>query len=442
MKTLTQYREDVKNLMVKVADIDTKCVAESREVTEAELALKNELLDTVEDITKIIVAMERQERISKTLEAPANPPETKPAPVAASGIVVGDDRASKDKFSSLGEQLAAVINAGRPNAHIDPRLYNAASGLNETVPSEGGFMIQQDFTTKMREEFFENGLVAGECEKLPISGNSNSIAVNGFDETSRVSSTSGGIVIYHADEAAEKTASKPKFRRVEMSLKKLIGMCYLTDELMMDSAAMQSRVSTAFNSGFDFQVQDDLFNGTGAGMAMGILNSGCLVEVAKETGQDAETVVAENIVKMFSRRFASQAANYKWYYNQNIEPQLFTMSLNVGTGGVPIYMPPGGLSDAPYGRLMGLPAIAIEQCATLGTKGDIILANFRDGYLMAEKGGLKQDMSIHVRFQYDESVLRFVLRMDGQPWRATALTPYKGGAGATQSHFVTLAARA
>jgi len=37
--------------------------------------------------------------------------------------------------------------------------------------------------------------------------------------------------------------------------------------------------------------------------------------------------------------------------------------------------------------------------------------------------------------------LRFVLRMDGQPWRASALTPYKGGATATQSHFIVLDSR-
>ena len=145
---------------------------------------------------------------------------------------------------------------------------------------------------------------------------------------------------------------------------------------------------------------------------------------------------------MYSRRFAAQTGNYAWYYNQNIEPQLFTMSLAVGTGGIPLYMPPGGLSDSPYGRIMGLPAYAIEQAATLGDQGDLILANFKDGYIMAEKGGLRQDMSIHVRFQYDESCLRFVLRMDGQPWRASALTPYKGGSGSTQSHFIVLDARA
>ncbi len=61
--------------------------------------------------------------------------------------------------------------------------------------------------------------------------------------------------------------------------------------------------------------------------------------------------------------------------------------------------------------------------------------------VLEEKGGIEAAMSIHVKFVYDESVFRFVLRVDGQPERASALTPYKGGAGATLSHFVTLEAR-
>jgi HK97 family phage major capsid protein len=88
---------------------------------------------------------------------------------------------------------------------------------------------------------------------------------------------------------------------------------------------------------------------------------------------------------------------------------------------------------------MGLPIIVTEQCGTVGDLGDIILANFKDGYILAEKGGIQADMSIHVRFIYDESVFRFVLRLDGQPVRASALTPYKGSI--TQGHFIALAAR-
>lgn len=437
MKTLTQYREDIKNLMKKVADIDAKCTVEDREITEAELALKNEMLDTVEDIKKIVATMERQERISRDLSGPTAQAETKPKP---SGSVEVRER---EKFGSFGEQMAAIMRAGLPGGHIDPRLkiQAAASGLNETIPSDGGFLVQQDYAAELLSDVFQTGVLASKCRKQPISGNANGIKINGVDETSRASTRYGGVIGYWEEEAAEKTASKPKFRKIELSLKKLIGLCYATDELLDDAAALESFIRDAFVGEFGFLLDDAIVNGTGAGMPLGILNSGCLVSVGNETGQAAATVVSENIVKMYSRRFAGQTQNYAWYYNQNIEPQLFTMSLAVGTGGVPIYMPPGGLSDAPYGRLMGLPAIAIEQCATLGTQGDIILANFANGYVMAEKGGIRSDMSIHVRFVYDESVFRFVLRVDGQPVRASALTPYKGGAGSTQSHFIVLDTR-
>jgi len=54
-------------------------------------------------------------------------------------------------------------------------------------------------------------------------------------------------------------------------------------------------------------------------------------------------------------------------------------------------------AEGPGMRLMGLPIILSETCQTLGTLGDIFLANFRDGYILAEKGGVQSDVSIHVR---------------------------------------------
>ena len=61
--------------------------------------------------------------------------------------------------------------------------------------------------------------------------------------------------------------------------------------------------------------------------------------------------------------------------------------------------------------------------------------------VLAEKDGIKSDVSIHVEFLTDQSVFRFVIRVDGQPVRASELTPYKGGVNFTQSHFVALEAR-
>ena len=434
MKTIGQYKEDVKNLMKKSTDIDAKATAENRELAEAELALKNEILDTVEDLNKIVSTLERQDRINTSLSATAGA-------VTVQRNTTARTAEDKERFGSFGQQMAAVMNASRPGGQIDPRLYNAAaSGLSETVPSDGGFLVQQDFAAEILQETFATGILASKCRRIPISGNSNSLKINGIDETSRASTRYGGIVGYWEDEADLKTKSKPKFRKIELNLKKLIGLCYATDELLQDASALEGVIRQGFISEFGFLLDDAIINGTGAGQPLGILNSGCLVSVTKEVGQKADTVVTENVIKMYSRMFPTSLARAEWYINANIIPQLFTMSLSIGTGGIPVFMPAGGISGQPYNTLFGRPVIAIEQAATLGDAGDIIFADLAGGYILAEKGGIQSDMSIHVRFIYDESVFRFVLRVDGQPVRAAALTPYKGSD--TLSHFVVTAARA
>ena len=440
MKTITQYREDVNALMKKVGDIDAKATHENRDLNEAELALREDILDAVEDLHKTISSMERQERLSAKLSQPAERQTVENKKDLAPRIEVADNR-TKDKFSSLGQQLSAIMRAGAPGGNIDPRLFNA-TGLNTTTPSDGGFLIQQEFATELANNVFDSGQVASRCRQIPISGNANGTKINGVDETSRVDgSRYGGIRGYWASEAEEKTASKPKFRQIELSLKKLIGLCYATDEMLEDAAQLENVIRQGFVDEFAFKLDDSIINGTGAGMPLGILNAGCLVTQAAEGGQGANTVVGENVMKMWARLFPKSKQNAVWFINPAVEPQLMQMvagkvfgSDTAAIGGL-VYMPAGGLSQAPYGTLFGRPVIPIEQCQQLGTAGDIILADM-SGYYLARKGGMQSDMSIHVRFVYDESVFRFVMRVDGQPMRATALTPYKGSD--TLSHFVAL----
>jgi len=434
MKTVSEYREEIARLVKKVGDIDAKCIAENRDPSGAEIDVKNDLMKGIDDLRSIVTTQERQERMVAELNQPANAPLSRPRPQEP-------QERKQDRFSSFGEQMAAVMRAGVPGGSVDPRLRaTRATGMSESVPSDGGFLVQQDFSTELLQDVFQTGILASRVKRIPISGNANSIKINGVDETSRASTRYGGIVGYWADEAAEKTKSKPKFRKIELSLKKLVGLCYATDELLDDASALEGVIRTGFQSEFGFLLDDAILNGTGGAQPLGIMNSGALVTVDKESGQKAATVVAENVIKMYSRLFAASRPNGVWLINQNIEPQLFTMSLSVGTGGVPIYMPAGGLSGQPYGTLFGRPVIAIEQAQTLGTAGDILFADL-SGYILAEKGGIKSDMSIHVNFIYDESVFRFVLRVDGQPIRSTPLTPYKGGSGSTQSHFIALQTR-
>ena len=396
------------------------------------------------------------------------------------GVVVSGDEADRklrgNPFKSWGELLMQVVRAGSPyDGSIDQRLLplrsndpadeggfsvakalgNAAvgslnvdylkslkapMGLNETVPAAGGFLVGTDSAPGLLARVYDSGMLLSRVDMVGVSAGSNSMTFNAENETSRADgSRRGGIRAYWAAEAAEKTASAPEFRQMELKLRKVVGLVYATDELLADASALQAWILTNLPEELRFVVEDAVINGTGAGQPQGILASGAVVSVAKETGQAAATFVAENAIKMFARMWAPSRRNAVWLINQDVEPQLMQMSLGAGTGGMLVYMPPGGLSAAPYGSLFGRPVVPCEYMQTLGTVGDVLLADLSQ-YQMIEKGGVESASSIHVRFVYDESVFRFVYRCDGQSKWSAALTP-KNGTN-TVSPFVSLAARA
>ncbi len=359
-----------------------------------------------------------------------------------SGIVVGDNREGKKPWESFGHQMLAVRQvAVMPGQAVDPRLLEnrAPTGLGETIPSDGGFLVQKDFAAKLLKKAHETGKLVKYVNKKPISRNSNGVTMNAVDETSRANGSRwGGVQMYWEGEADSVTASKPKFRPMKLELKKLTGAYYATEEILADTVALGSFMMDAFSEEFGFKLDDAIINGTGAGMPLGILNSGALVSVLKQTGQAATTLVAENVLDMWTRMYAGSRANAIWFVNQDVEPQLSTMSIAIGSGGSLVYMPAGGLSGSPYGSLYSRPVMPIEHCATLGTKSDILLLDLSQ-YLMIDKGGMKSDSSIHVQFLTGEEVFRFRYRADGQPLWNSALTPFKGSN--TLSPFISLDTR-
>ena len=404
---------------------------EGRGLSDEENTQFESMMDGGDELLKRAERMERMERIEGIDMGETLPHKPDPEPK------IDDEK----RFESLGEQLRSIATAGSPGGAMDERLeMRAASGMNEGVPSEGGFLVQTDYASELIKAVNETGVLVPKCKKIPIGAGSTGLKMNASDETDRADGSRwGGILAYWKSEAAAKVSSKPKVRQIELKLKKLIGLCYATDELMEDATALEGVIREGFAEEFGFQLDDAVIEGTGAGMPLGILNAPCLVSQAKEAGQAAATIVAENIEKMYARVPARSLKNAVWLINQECWPQLFQLSHAVGVGGVPVFVPAGGLSQAPFGTLFGRPIEPIEQASALGTVGDIILADFSQ-YLMIDKGGVQSASSIHVRFVYDESVFRFVYRVDGQPIPSNVLTPFKGTA--TLSPFVTLATRA
>jgi HK97 family phage major capsid protein len=380
-----------------------------------------------------------------TLKAFKERIENEPAIKSGGHLVVTQDETDKKAampWASLGEQLKAVYVAATQPHRTDERLkaQKAILGANETVPSDGGFLVQPNFSSEIFRAATEVGQVVPRVRRIPIGAGANGLIMNAVDETSRATGSRwGGVQAYWAAEGDTATAAKPKFRQMELKLNKLMAVMYATDELLADTTALGAIAQQALSEEITWTAENAIFRGTGAGQPVGIIGHASTVSVAKETNQPAATILVNNIFKMWARMWSRSRANAVWFINQDIEPQLLALEFPVGTGGMPAYMPPGGLSQSPYGTLLGRPIIPVEYASTLGTVGDIILADLTQ-YIMIDKGGIQAAESMHVQFLTDQMAYRWTYRLDGQPAWRTTLTPANGSA--TLAPFVTLATRA
>jgi HK97 family phage major capsid protein len=354
------------------------------------------------------------------------------------------DREAVRPFASLGEQLQAIVRAGSPGGSTDKRLMHimaAVSGGSTGVGGDGGFLVQKDFSAELFKEAFATGQLSSRCSQTEIGPNADGLEVVYVDESSRATGSRwGGVQIYRTGEGDAATAKKPKIGKWECRLEDLMGVAYLTERLMQDGSAMAQVFQEAFAEEFGFVLDDEILRGTGVGQCLGLLSTGaCTVSTAKETGQLSATIVAENIANMWARVLPRAKAGGFWFMNTECNPQLDQLQVGTGTSGQLVFMPAGGLSESPFGRLKGRPVIEIEQASALGTVGDLFFADL-SYYKLITKGGLQADESIHVRFLNNERTLRWVTRVNGAPKLKSAITPYKGSN--TLSPFVTLATRA
>lgn len=447
------------NHLAEYDTLNALVLAEGRGMTADEQTAATGHLTAAEDINKTLDLNKRRTATNVYSDAP-NPARTevrdnsidKPwGPEAQSGETKEQRR--KRLFMGFGEYLSAVRHAAhahKSGKDADPRLLALnegfekraqAAGASEQIPSDGSFLISPDMSAELLELAHETGVVYPRATKLPLSEFTNSIKIPAVDEQSRKDGfRNGGVQMFWESEAQAFTGSKPSFALLEMTLAKLTGLYYATNEVLADSRLLGSAVMRYFTQEFGYKLDDAMIRGTGVGQFLGILNANCkaTVSVAKETGQAVATVTYENIKKMWSRMWAPCRANSVWFINQDVEPQLFGLSQVVGVGGMPVFLPPGGASALPYSQLFGRPVLPIEQCATVGTVGDIILSDFSQ-YLMIDKGDLQTATSMHVRFLTDEQTFRWIYRTQGQPWWRTALTPAQGTN--TLSPFVTVASR-
>ena len=144
-------------LQTKVNDLQTK---ENRSAEENE-QLKT-LVNEWEGVENQIDTEEKVQKLNDKTKEPENRGWRPNAQIAPNGI-------TKD-FKGFGDFLMAVRSASVTpgNADYQRLIKNSASGANESVDAEGGFLVQTDFVSQLMEDAYETGVLPNRCQRIPL----------------------------------------------------------------------------------------------------------------------------------------------------------------------------------------------------------------------------------------------------------------------------------
>ncbi len=333
-------------------------------------------------------------------------------------------------FKSPAEYYTAIwdrviTQKGGPDARL--------KDLSVGIGGDGGYLVPEALRAQLFSVDLEMAIVRPRATIIPME--SLTVPFPTVEDTSHASNIFGGIVANWTAENTTITETQPSFGRVTLEAKKLALYTEVPAELMQDSIiSLEGFLNQIYPQAVGYFEDDAFLVGGGAGRPLGAISASntALIAQARDT---TGAVLWEDIVNMYARMLPSSIGRAVWIINQEVFPQLATMSLNVGTGGSAVWLSNG--VGGPPATILGRPVLITEKAPALGSQADISFVDF-SMYLLGDRQTVTMSTSTHFKFQQDQVAIRGTERVDGQPWMRSALTPRNGTN--TLSPYVALAA--
>jgi len=339
-------------------------------------------------------------------------------------------------FKSFGEYLQKIWRVTKYN-EWDPRLKNAqvrfeddptpafetkdqgwleTKAMSEAVGADGGFSVFPEYRSNMFMLTEFSKYVRERALVLPMKARQVFIPVlDQTGSTAGISNLYGGVVPSWTEESAEKSETDPELRQMAIVAHKLALYTEASDELLADSALpLETLLYQLFGGAISNEEEWAFINGTGAGQPLGINNAGCAA-THRQTRVAANQISITDVFNMLSHFIGKQPI---WLAHQSTMPQI--LSLNGPTGN-PSYVWIGNGRDQMPTTLMGYSIYFIENTVTLGSEGDLILADWSK-YVIGDRQSTTIDSSKHFKFRNDLTAWRAVHRVGGRPWLSAELT--------------------
>jgi len=336
-------------------------------------------------------------------------------------------------FNSIGEFAVTVrkeVDRVRHDSRLEPLLGKTMSGGTD---SAGGFTIPEQWAGEIRHAALEGSIVRSRAMTLPMVSDTANLPV--LLDSDRSSNIFGGVTLTWLEEAEEKatSATDPVLANLKLVAHDGVAITFVSNALMSDYEKAPRKFSDfiklAFGKAVRFYEDDYFIWGDGVGKPLGIMSSSGRIDVNR---QNITQVSAVDIGNMAESLLPASWATAVWL----ISPEVLANWSSQTTRIHPVV----NLSNM---RCLGRPIIVTEKCQALGTTGDIILADFENGYVIGDRemeiaGSRETNYNDTSGYLQNQTCWKIVLRVDGQPLLTSAITPKRGTSGKTKAHFVAL----
>ena len=298
---------------------------------------------------------------------------------------------------------------------------------------QGGIMVPEVLAAQLFDVALEDEIVRPRCTLYGM--DADNITVPGFNSFNHTNGQMlGGITFQFLQE--DVAATDQTGQMVEMQLQaKYLGAYTSASLRLVQTSNFAQALEKALRDAIGWALDYYCLQGTGAGQPMGIINDSSTITIPKVVGQSADSVVYQNLTRMFARLYPGCVKNSAWLAHPSTIPYLTDL---YSTSSNPYIAVTGGPTNTQGFNILTRPVIITEKLPAVGDKGDICLVDLSQ-YVMGMRGNIILDISNSPKWYEHGVSFRCIVPFDGQgAWNA----PITPAAGDTLSWCVTLEERA
>ncbi|GEO27032.1 hypothetical protein AAC03nite_28170 [Alicyclobacillus acidoterrestris] len=449
MKNLQELLQSRAEKVQKQREMLDSAKNEGRELTAEEISAFDAIDAEIEaldaDITSVKAQTEREQKVAAREQGLEHPVGTPFRPTNAYGAGTAPEKKDDAGFKNIGEFVAAV-RFGDPKGRLDNLAVGQNGGVavpdafkdmlmpfrNElsitSTEGEGAIFMPPQYRTDVLQLQPETAIVRPRANAIPAGDPPDGqLNIPALDQTG-TNGVYGGVEVSWINEGDAKPDTTAKFKEISLLPYEVAASTVATDKLLRNWEAAQTFIGNLLTSAMMAAEDIAFLRGDGTGKPTGIIDAPGTIAVNRAT---ANQVSYADILAMTAKLYSESQPNAVWVANQSIIPQLATIRDYIGNY---IFIRGDATRGMPN-TLMGMPIIFTGRTATLGTKGDLILADFSK-YLIKDGSGPFIAASPHVLFQQNKTMIKVFWNVDGKPWVTGPMTLEDGTT--TVSPYVVL----